>query len=44
MPVPFLPIERPGTYINAGHAGGLGWGLGVAIGAKMAAPDRLVIA
>ena len=44
MPVPFLHVEQPGTFINAGHAGGLGWGLGVAIGAKMAAPDRLVIA
>jgi acetolactate synthase-1/2/3 large subunit len=44
MPVPFMPIEKPGTYINAGHAGGLGWGLGTAIGAKMAAGDRLVIA
>ena len=44
MPVPFMPIEQPGTYINAGHAGGLGWGLGTAIGAKMAAGDRLVIA
>jgi acetolactate synthase-1/2/3 large subunit len=44
MPVPFMPIEQPGTYINAGHAGGLGWGLGTAIGAKMAAGDRMVIA
>ena len=44
MPVPFMRVEKPGTFINAGHAGGLGWGLGVAIGAKMAAGDKLVIA
>ena len=34
MPVPFMPVELPGTYINAGHAGGLGWGLGTAIGQR----------
>jgi acetolactate synthase I/II/III large subunit len=45
MPVPFMEMEKPGTYLSAGHAGGLGWGLGCAIGAKMAAgDDRLVIA
>jgi acetolactate synthase I/II/III large subunit len=45
MPVPFMAIDKPGTYLNAGHAGGLGWGLGCAVGAKMAAgDDRLVIA
>ena len=45
MPVPFMEMEIPGTYLNAGHAGGLGWGLGTAVGAKMAAgDDRLVIA
>ncbi len=32
------------TYIGTPQAGGLGWGVGAAIGAKLAAPDRLVIA
>ena len=45
MPVPFMEVEKPGSFINAGYAGGLGWGLGAAVGAKMAAgDDTLVIA
>ena len=44
MPVPFLNCDVPGTFLACGHSGGLGWGLGVAIGAKMAAGDRLVVA
>ncbi|MGH7075224.1 MAG: thiamine pyrophosphate-requiring protein [Stellaceae bacterium] len=36
--------ENPGTFFAVSPAGGLGWGFGAAIGAKLAAPDRLVVA
>ena len=34
----------PGTYFGSSPASGLGWGGGAALGAKLAVPDRLVIA
>ncbi len=34
----------PGCYFGSSPASGLGWGGGAALGAKLAAPDRLVIA
>jgi acetolactate synthase-1/2/3 large subunit len=39
-----LALDREGSYFSVGGAGGLGWGLGGAIGAKLASPDSLVIA
>lgn len=41
---PQCPQTRPGTYFGLSPAGGLGWGLGAALGAKLAAPERLVVA
>ena len=39
-----VPLSRPGSYFASSPAGGLGWGLGAALGAKLADPDRTVIA
>jgi len=36
--------NRPGSYFGSSTASGLGWGGGAALGAKLASPDRLVIA
>jgi acetolactate synthase I/II/III large subunit len=36
-------FTRPGSYFAAPPSGGLGWGLGAALGAKLASPDRDVI-
>ena len=39
-----FPVYHPRTYLSAGHQDSLGWGLGIALGAKRAMPDRAVLA
>ena len=36
-------FRRPGRYFAAPASSGLGWGLGAALGAKLASPDQTVI-
>lgn len=38
-----MQIRTPGRYFASAPAGGLGWGLGAALGAKLASPDKTVI-
>ncbi|MCL4746375.1 MAG: thiamine pyrophosphate-requiring protein [Burkholderiaceae bacterium] len=38
------PPRGAGSYFGASHAGGLGWGFGAALGAKLVCPDHTVIA
>jgi acetolactate synthase-1/2/3 large subunit len=35
---------QPGSYFAVSSAGGLGWSIGAALGAKLAAPERFVVA
>jgi acetolactate synthase-1/2/3 large subunit len=35
---------KPGTFFGLSPAGGLGWGVGAALGAKLATPERLMVA
>jgi acetolactate synthase I/II/III large subunit len=38
------PREKPDTFYGLSAAGGLGWGFGAALGAKLAAPEKFVVA
>ncbi|TAK07928.1 thiamine pyrophosphate-requiring protein [bacterium] len=37
-------LRRPGNYFCNSPAGSLGWGVGAALGVKLAAPDKTVVA
>jgi acetolactate synthase I/II/III large subunit len=37
------PLETPGSLFAVSAAGGLGWGFGASLGAKLASPDRQVV-
>jgi acetolactate synthase-1/2/3 large subunit len=39
-----MRTTRPGSFFGSSPVGGLGWGVPAALGAKLAAPDRLVVA
>jgi len=43
-PLSHANLVNPGTYFSTSPISGLGWGMGAALGAKLAAPDRLVVA
>ncbi len=38
-----MTLREPGRYFGTPPSGGLGWGLGAALGAKLAAPERTVV-
>jgi acetolactate synthase-1/2/3 large subunit len=38
------PRDRPGTFFGLSPAAALGWGFGAALGAKLAAPEKFVVA
>ncbi len=37
------PLDTPGSLFAVSAAGGLGWGFGASLGAKLASPDRQVV-
>lgn len=43
VPLQFLDMDQPRSYLSSSLAGGLGFGLGASLGAKMGAPEKNVI-
>ncbi|MBT3791759.1 MAG: thiamine pyrophosphate-requiring protein [Rhodospirillales bacterium] len=43
LPPQHMTFNKPGTFFSLGQGGGLGWGLGTALGIKLADRDRQVI-
>ena len=41
---PFWPVYRPRTYLTSSYSGNLGFAFPTALGAKVACPDRPVVA
>src|SRR5262249_13961904 len=41
---PFWPVYEPRTYLTSSYSGNLGYGFPTALGAKVARPDRPVVA
>ena len=39
----YCPLETPGSLFSLSSAGGLGWGFGASLGAKLAAPHKQVV-
>ncbi len=39
----YCPLETPGGLFALSSAGGLGWGFGASLGAKLASPDKQVV-
>ena len=39
----YCPLHTPGSLFALSTAGGLGWGFGASLGAKLASPDRMVL-
>ena len=44
LPLAHMSLNTGGSFFATSSVSGLGWGLGAAVGAKLASPDKLVIA